>query len=134
MGTNYLCPHCRGILNVKEYLIFAAKNSNNESGLLLLHPEIGNYTSFKNKDFKLDIGEEVTLYCSICHSNLESKKHKNFAQVQYLDLNGHESTVIFSKIYGEKVTYHVDNKKILSYGEHCKRYADPEWFLDNSID
>ncbi|MGZ2371511.1 hypothetical protein ACXR6G_17155 [Ancylomarina sp. YFZ004] len=134
MGTNYLCPHCRGILNVKGHIILSAKNSKNENGLLLLHPEIGNYTSFKNGDFKIATGEKLALYCSICHSNLDSNKHENFAQIQYQNIHEKESTVIFSKIYGEEVTHLFEDTKVFSYGEHCKRYADPEWFLKSSID
>ncbi len=134
MGTNYLCPHCRGILNVKGRIILSAKNSKDEKGLLLLHPEIGNYSSCKNDDFQLTTGEKISLYCSICHSNLDSDKHENFAQIQYQNVHGKESTVIFSKIYGEEVTHLFEDEKVISYGEHCKRYADPEWFLKSSID
>ncbi|MRT92754.1 hypothetical protein [Ancylomarina sp. 16SWW S1-10-2] len=129
MRAYYLCPHCRGILNAKDDIILSAENSKGEKGLLLLHPEIGNYSSSKSKKFKIDKGDKLSLYCSICHSSLDSKKHKNFAQIQLLDVNNHESTIIFSKIYGEKVTLKVDESDTLSYGEHCKRYSDPEWFL-----
>ncbi|MDE5421594.1 hypothetical protein L3073_05205 [Ancylomarina sp. DW003] len=129
MGTNYLCPHCRGILNVKNDIILTGRNSKGEKGLLLLHSEIGNYTSKKSDDFNIEIGEKINLSCSICQSNLDSSKHENFAQLQYINIDDSESTVIFSKIYGEEVTHQIDQEKIFSYGEHCKRYADPEWFL-----
>ena len=129
MGTDYLCPHCRGILNAKDDIILSAENSKGEKGLLLLHPDIGNYSSIKSKCFDIAIGEKLSLYCSICHSNLDSTKHENFAQIQCQNVNKNESTVIFSKIYGEKVTHILEGKEVLSYGEHCKRYADPEWFL-----
>lgn len=129
MRAYYLCPHCKGILNAKDDIILSAENSKGEKGLLLLHPDIGNYSSSKSKDFHIDKGDKLSLFCSICHSNLDSKKHENFAQIQLLDADHQESTVIFSKIYGEKVTHKVDNSNVLSYGEHCKRYSDPEWFL-----
>ena len=129
MGTDYLCPHCRGILNAKDDIILSAENSKGEKGLLLLHPDIGNYSSIKSKCFDIAVGEKLSLYCAICHSNLDSEKHENFAQIQFVDVSDHESTVIFSKIFGEKVTHKVVDKKVFSYGEHCKKYADPEWFL-----
>ena len=129
MRAYYLCPHCRGILNAKNNIILSAENSKEEKGLLLLHPDIGNYSSSKNKGFHIDKGDKLALFCPICHFNLDSKKHKNFAQIQLLDVNNQESTIIFSKIFGEKVTIKVDDSNVLSYGEHCKRYSDPEWFL-----
>ncbi|MCT4601499.1 MAG: hypothetical protein N4A59_01175 [Marinifilum sp.] len=129
MKTNYLCPNCRGILNVDNDLVLSVINSKKEHGLLLLHSEIGNYTSRKSDYFKIEKGEKIELHCSLCQANLDSKKHENFAHVIHLSPTGHESDIFFSKIFGEKVTHHVDQEKVFSYGEHCKRYADPEWFL-----
>ena len=129
METNYLCPHCRGILNIKGDIILSAQNSKNEVGLLLMHPEIGNYTMTKNATFELEFGEKITFYCPICHGCLDTQKHNNLANLLLVSVDRKESFVVFSKIYGEKATYHIKDKKVLSYGEHCKKYADPEWFL-----
>lgn len=129
MGTDYLCPNCRGLLNAKDDIILSAENSKGEKGLLLLHPDIGNYSSLKSKHFNLETGDKLSLFCPICHFCLDSSKHNNFSQIQFIDTDSEESTIIFSRIFGEKVTHKIDDKKVFSYGEHCKKYADPEWFL-----
>jgi len=39
--NDYLCPNCKGHLNVSESLVFATKTSRKHKGLLLLSPKVG---------------------------------------------------------------------------------------------
>ena len=51
MKENYLCPHCRGYLNVEGSIVFTVKNNLGESAIFLLHPELGNYEVSKHHLF-----------------------------------------------------------------------------------
>ena len=47
--------------------------------------------------------------------------------IKYLN---HESYIIISRRFGEKVTFKVDeNKQVETYGEKLSRFIDPAWFL-----
>ena len=39
--NNYLCPKCKGYLNVGGHILFATKTRRNHKGLLMLDPKIG---------------------------------------------------------------------------------------------
>lgn len=54
MDKQYLCPKCDGLLRVGDNIVFMARNKRKKRGLILLHCEIGNYTSHKNPDFNVD--------------------------------------------------------------------------------
>jgi len=129
MKAKYICPHCQGVLNIKQDIILSAKNSKNEVGLILMHPELGNYSIRKTESFELEIGKSIMFYCPICHANLDAEGKDNLASLLLITQEKKESTVVFSKTFGEKATYHIQDKQVLSYGEHCKKYIDPEWFL-----
>jgi hypothetical protein len=49
MHNDYLCTKCKGQLNVGDVLIFVSKVNDQKNGLLLLHPELGNYTVINHK-------------------------------------------------------------------------------------
>ncbi len=48
MNENYLCPKCKGLLNVDEHLVFIIKTKSPRKGLIFLSPEIGNYKVIKH--------------------------------------------------------------------------------------
>lgn len=129
MRINYFCPYCRGILNPKGDIILAAQNSKHQSGLIFMHSDIGNYAIAKDASFKLEIGEQIRFYCPVCHAVLDLTGNPTLAHLLRINAEGKESVVAFSKVYGENATYHFSDEKVLSYGEHCLRFADPEWFL-----
>ena len=129
MKATYICPQCHGVLNIKDDIILSAQNSKNEVGLILMHPEPGNYSIRKTESFELEIGESIIFYCPICHARLDARGKDNLASLLLLTQEKKESMVFFSKTFGEKATYHIQDKQVLSYGEHCKKYTDPEWFL-----
>ena len=45
MKATYLCPHCRGAINAENNIVLSARNNSKQVGLVLLHEEIGNYSS-----------------------------------------------------------------------------------------
>lgn len=130
MKVTYLCPHCRGAINAENNIILSAKTSTNKVGLILLHEEIGNYTSALSSSLTVEKGEVVDLFCPICHESLNIPKKDSLAKYIRIDDGIKESYIIISRKYGEKITFKVDeNKQVESYGEKLRRFIDPEWFL-----
>ncbi len=127
MRTQYHCPHCKNTLSIGQDIILTAKNKKGQAGLVVLHTELGNYSSKKSEDLQISPGEEVDLFCPLCNNSIDYKHKTNYANLTRVAED--ESLVIFSKIYGQKRTFKVEGKKVNSYGEHALKYTDPEWFL-----
>ncbi len=127
---NYFCPFCKGQLNVNHNIVLIIKNKKDKQGIVFLHTELGNYASQVVSTLEIDKGEAVDFFCPYCHTNIDYHKDKtNLVKLIREDRHGKKTQVIFSKIYGEEATYHIDENKVMSYGEHAKLYMDPEWFL-----
>ncbi|OFX21811.1 MAG: hypothetical protein A2033_05860 [Bacteroidetes bacterium GWA2_31_9] len=125
MKSNYLCPHCRGYLNVGENIIFAAKTKSHKRGLVLLSPKIGDYSVITHIDFKFEQGELISFYCPICNISLEATAvNENLANVVMKDETGKEYDVFFSGIAGERCTYKITDKKVEAFGEKSIHYIN----------
>lgn len=129
METKYLCPHCRTTLNIDDDIIITAEKKSGERGVVMLHTELGNYTSKKNSDFTVKAGEDVDFFCPICSKSLEYKFKISLASLIMIDVNDRESVIVFSKIYQKKCTHQIVDKEVYSYGECAKKFSNPEWFL-----
>ncbi|HPI28941.1 MAG TPA: hypothetical protein PLS26_00285 [Bacteroidales bacterium] len=126
----YICPFCKGHLNVNDNIVLLERNRHNQQGIVFLNTELGNYESQIISSIKFEKGEVCEFFCPYCHTNIEYHKEKtNLVKLLHEDEKGKITQVIFSKIYGEEATYHIDESKVMSYGEHAKKYMDPEWFL-----
>ncbi len=123
MDNQYLCPHCRGHLRVGDFIIFRIRNNRREKGLLLLHPEVGNYSSIKHPKFHFEEGERIDFYCPICMQNLDAAMDENLVHVLMIDPDGNEQEIYFSRIAGEKSTYQVSPEGVKATGEHSHRYT-----------
>ncbi len=130
MKTRYICPHCRGAINANNNIILSAKTKNNKLGLVLLHEEIGNYSSICSDSIKVKEGEIVDFFCPICNESLNISGDESFAKYLRVKDDLEEDCIIISRIFGERITFKVDkNKHIETYGEKISRFIDPEWFL-----
>ncbi|MGW8315955.1 MAG: hypothetical protein ACWGNV_10170 [Bacteroidales bacterium] len=123
MENHYLCPHCRGQLKVGDYIIFRIKNAQREKGLLLLHPEIGNYSSIKHPQIQLMEGDRIDFFCPICFQSLDTSIDENLVHVLMIDQDHKEHKIYFSRIAGEKSTYQVSDEGVHATGEHSYRYT-----------
>lgn len=123
MENHYLCPQCLGHLRVGDYIVFKIRNKQREKGLLLLHPEVGNYTSIKHPDFHFKDGERVDFYCPLCLNHLDAAIDENLVHVLMIDQKGKKHKIYFSRIAGEKSTYKVSDDVIQATGEHSYRYT-----------
>ena len=130
MKATYLCPHCRAAINADNNIILSAKKTPKNIGLILLHKEIGNYTSTHSASLDVEEGDVVDIFCPVCHESLNIPFKDSLARYIRIDEDLKESFIIISRKYGEKITFKVDhNKRVESYGEKISRYIDPDWFL-----
>jgi len=125
----YHCTYCSALLNVNGFLVLSVKRSHDRSGLVLLSDEIGDYNVHINPDISFEEGEKAHFHCPCCSKSLEYENNENLVKIFKTDENGEQHTVIFSAIFGERLTYKLSEERQLSYGEHATKYADPEWFV-----
>lgn len=121
MKTNYLCPKCKGFLNVGEYVIFSTRNKNHDVGLILLHQELGNYKVVKHPDYKYEEGECLEFFCPICHKSLSTGDKEKLVKILMVDENK-TFNVLFSQIAGEKSTYKIIGDNVEAFGKHKSKY------------
>lgn len=128
MKENYLCPKCNAHLRVGDNVVFyvISKKSNNR-GLIMLNPNLGDYSITSHPEVQFEAGEYVEFYCPVCHANLAASAiNSNLVKVIMVDeLSGVKSDVYFSKVAGEKSTFIItDNKVIEKYGEDAHLYSN----------
>ena len=106
-----------------DYIIFRVQNLKKEKGLLLLHPEIGNYSSMKHPSFAFKEGDKLDFSCPICSHALDSDIEENLIHVVMIDKDQKENDIYFSRIAGEKSTYQVMGRTVMATGAHSSRYT-----------
>lgn len=121
--NDFLCPKCKGHLRVGDHLIFKVKNDEKKDALLLLSPQIGNYTSIKHPSYKVKDGEFLEFFCPLCNASLKSDIHKNLALVLMKDEEEKSFAVYFSQVAGEHSTYETDGDSVHMEGEDAGRYT-----------
>lgn len=121
--NDFLCPKCHEPLRVGENVVFTVKNKRKQSGLLLLSPQIGNYTSIKHPSFEIEKGEFLEFFCPLCQASLRSDIHENLAQVHMKDENGDYFDIYFSQVAGEHSTYTTSGDSIHFEGEDAGKYT-----------
>lgn len=123
MKNDYVCPFCKGHLKVKNSVIFSARKPDGERGILLLSPELGNYSVRKHHTFKMEDGDKIDLYCPICHANLMAQNYNNnLARIINIDEHGNENIILISEIVGERCTYVIHGKQVDRFGDDEPNY------------
>jgi hypothetical protein len=123
MKNYYLCPQCRGHLRVGENIVFKVRNPLREKGLLLLHPEVGNYSSLRHPNFHIDEGDRIDFFCPLCMSSLDASLSGNKVHVIMVDPHGKEHEIFFSRIAGEDITHQVFTEGVKATSVHSYRYT-----------
>ena len=121
--NDFLCPKCREHLRVGDNIIFKVKNLKKQIALMLLNPQIGNYSSIKHPSFEFQKGEYLEFFCPLCNVALMSDVHKNLAHVILHDETGKYHDVYFSQVAGEHSTFETDGESFRSSGEDAGRYT-----------
>ncbi len=124
MAIDFKCPHCSNLLNVGENIVFSARNKWGKAGLIMLHPDIGNYSVLKHPEFEIQEGEMLDFYCLYCNKQLLSERNKNLAKILMMDENGLEYEIHFSRIAGQHSTYKIIGENYEIFGEDATEYLD----------
>lgn len=129
MATDFLCPHCKNLLNVGENVVFSGRTHEGKEGLLFLHPDLGNYTILKHPAFTLEKGETLDLLCPYCSKKLTSERNANLAKILMRDEKNAEYEIHFSRIIGQHSTYKIVGESVEIFGDDAAEYLD---FLNNT--
>ena len=125
MKKDYLCPYCKGKLNVNKNIVLSVHTESNNRGLIFISPELGNYKTITHPSFEIKEGEHLDIFCPICHANLQAIEiDKNLAKVMMMDESQKVYEIVFSEIAGEHCTYKLVDQSIESYGEHTEHYRN----------
>ena len=125
MKNDFLCPYCKGKLNVKGNMVLSIKKEDQKRGLLFLSPNLGNYETTTNPSFKIKEGEHLDILCPMCHANLQAIEFdENLAKVLMTDDSQKVYEIVFSEIAGEHATYKLVDHMLESYGEHTDQYVN----------
>lgn len=128
MKTNYLCPKCQAHLRVGDNVIFyVISRKSGRKGMVMLNPDLGNYSVTNHPSISFEKGEYVEFYCPVCHANLAaSSVNSNLVRIHMVnEETGDKSDIFFSKIAGEKSTFRITDSKIVErYGEDAHLYID----------
>jgi len=133
MRTDYICPKCSGHLLVGDKIIFtAATRKNKRSGIILLSPTLGDYTSMIHPTFNVEEGEEVNFFCPICHVNLTaSDVDEKLVKIIMVDKDSKRFEIYFSDVMGEHCTYKISMETEEKFGEESEKYY--KYFMGRRI-
>nr|NQU88907.1 hypothetical protein [Bacteroidota bacterium] len=125
MKTKFLCPHCHAHLRIRENIIFRVVTREHQKGILLLNPELGNYSYISAPDIKFANGEKLNFYCPVCCEDLKARNiNINLINVVMIDNEGIEYDVYFSSVAGEHSTFKILKEDIVErYGEDYSAYV-----------
>lgn len=121
--NDFLCPHCGCHIRVGDHIIFRVKNRKGQNAILLLSPQVGNYSSIKHPSFEYAPGEKIDFFCPACSKSLKSDIHENLARLHMIDEAGKQFDVYFSQVAGEHSTYKTDGVTVLAAGEDAGKYT-----------
>jgi hypothetical protein len=124
MKEDYLCPHCKGLLNAGEYIVFSSRTNKGGHGIIMLHPDVGNYTVTKHPLFDYEEGEKLLFFCPMCHKELASDVHENLGKILLIDENKKEFSILFSRVAGEQSTFKIIGENVQVFGENSSNYLE----------
>lgn len=130
---DFICPKCKGHLLVGDKIIFIAiTKKDKRPGVILLSPDVGDYTSILHPTFKIEEGEEVDFFCPICHGSLAATDiDEKLVKIIMIDENSDKYEIYFSGVTGEHCTYKISDKKIEKFGEASEKYY--KYFMSRKI-
>jgi len=114
-------------------IIFTAKNKKTkEAGIILLSPQVGDYSCIMHPSLVLTNGDRVEFYCPICHKSLTAHDvNENLVQIIMEDEKNEKHKIYFSGVTGEHCTYKISEENLEKYGEHSEKYY--KYFMTRKI-
>lgn len=113
---SYFCPHCRKELNKEIGIEFKVQAENKKNYYIYLDPTLGKYAYTYDYSSIFKKGEKVEFYCTHCDNNLESAKHPDYVEIIMSVSEDVEFEILFSRIYGTKKTYLIDENYSEAFG------------------
>ncbi len=106
--------------------IFDRYYKENERGLLLLSPSLGDYEIIHPPGFKYEEGDRLEFFCPVCHKSLAIPEvNKDLAEVEMIDENNEKYEIVFSEIAGKKCTIKIKNNSIVEiFGDDAEEYKN----------
>lgn len=137
MRRNYHCPHCRKLLNPGTKVVLVIEHLA-ERELILLSPELGDYSIVYPLSFEPELGSAYTFRCPVCQADLTSSANGKLVELASETEDGRSERVGFSRVYGEHATFVGGApNRVTSYGDHATRYDAPNFFgevRDHDVD
>ena len=128
MGRSYYCPHCRKLLNPGTKVIFLVENGPDVE-LVLLSPNLGDYSVVASRSMKLLDGAIYTFRCPLCRADLTSNIDDKLVELlSRSDEDDAPVRVSFSRIHGEHATFLMADDGVDRFGEHSDRYDTLNFF------
>lgn len=127
MNKNYVCPHCRAVLNPNVKIVFVVERGDHR-GLMLLNARPGDYGLIADPEFPLREGEKATFRCPVCDADLTSPASDEFVEIIQVQEGGHEAKVEFSRVYGRHATFIVDGREVTAFGEDADDFGGVNFF------
>lgn len=128
MGRNFHCPHCNRVLNPGTKVVLVIDN-NGDRELILLSPELGDYTVVYALSFEPKLGRQYTFFCPVCQTDLTSAADDRLVELDAESDDGRSERVGFSRVYGERATFVGSGPEhVTLYGDHATRYEAPNFF------
>jgi len=127
MRKNYLCPHCRAVLNPNVKVVFVVESGDRRE-LMLLNARPGDYGFIADPGFPMVEGRAVVFRCPVCDADLASASAPEFAEILRVDDGGREVRVEFSRVYGRHATFIVDGREVTAFGEDAEDFEDLNFF------
>ena len=115
--NDYICPHCKGHLNVGGNLVFATRTKRKHKGLIMMSPKVGDYSYLHHDKFQLEQGEMLDFECPICQADLSSVENEGHAMIYMVGAEDNfEFELYFSRTTGKGNTYLVAHEGVETYG------------------
>jgi len=128
MSRNYHCPHCNRVLNPGTKVVLVIDNSGDRE-LILLSPELGDYTVVYPLSFEPELGRRYSFLCPVCQTDLTSAVNDRLVELDAESDDGRSERVGFSRVYGERATFVGSGPDhVTLYGDHATRYEAPNFF------
>ena len=133
MGRYYHCPHCDKVLNPGTKVVLVIDHKG-ERELILLSPDLGDYTVFYPLSFEPELGRKYIFRCPVCQTDLTSSINDNLVELEAETDDGRSEKVGFSRVYGERATFVGSGPEhVTLYGDHATRYDSPNFFGETRI-
>lgn len=127
MKVQYKCPICNAQLRPRDNIILTVKSSNGDTqGIILFHPELGNYTCIVDPELKFKKGEKYNFHCPVCFAELTAwETNEKLVKIILIDRNSKKFDIFFPRIAGDQATFKTDKNVIIEkFGKDSSIYMN----------